>query len=492
MMSSSTPHVNYRNSLITDAMMEQRLLEDARASTTQSSSNWTTLYDYSMMLRWMSSLSREECETMPTDNIYFGNPPVTTQQAVCADCGGTRRYVNLIEIEDGTHICGICWDRRYGICPLCGLQYDRDDGYEDRMVRYGHNLGVYAHPDCAERGLREGSVERCASCDLIVHPSDTIHVSFTDQLLCHDCFRQNYYICYSCGHQGIIADGYTTDQYGELVHPDCHVEQVIQGYHSSVKDNRKYGDDCDKYFGIELEVSREGAERNKTRKYLHECARHIRDNIFGDSIAMFYERDSSIERGFEIISPPMTKMFYDDTASPLFEKMLSYLNEAEFWSETPLGTDGSCGLHIHVGLPWFGVIQSEQEYTITKTLLAYERFFDDILKLSRRKDERYMSYADKYNTKNMRELDRLTKRPKYENSKYRAVNLCNEMTVEFRIFNGTLDITELEGAIEFTLALVESARVQDIYAINNAASLRDILAPSMTESLSAYLGRHGL
>lgn len=296
--------------------------------------------------------------------------------------------------------------------------------------------------------------ERCQEWHTTKH---TEHHTTADNYLVCDRVMKDYVIeCRVC-HKKFL---YIHDNYQYMCH-DCLVETQkyrIKRYHDNpqlkfyTEDGQStstYGD----YYGLELEVDR-GGESNDMSK---------------DVIKLLQERvytmhDGSLENGFEIITHPHT------------EKALKDLN----WKETFkwLVHKGyrshdipTCGLHLHINRAVF-----KTEDSLAKMLYFYEKYFDEVLKVSRRDRNR----ADRWSGRYYRDSDYVWGAPEitldkmrevideYDGNgehdmRYKCVNLQKSKTVEIRIMRGTLNYNSFMACLDFMMTVAKNSnKVRDI------------------------------
>lgn len=110
---------------------------------------------------------------------------------------------------------------------------------------------------------------------------------------------------------------------------------------------------------------------------------------------------------------------------------------------------GTCGLHVHVNRNALGEHSAAQDETIGKILYLFERFWQEILKFSRRTESQMNHWAARYGYKNS--AKEILDHAKYDsgNGRYACVNLTNHDTIEFRAFRGTLKYNTLIATLQF-------------------------------------------
>ena len=106
--------------------------------------------------------------------------------------------------------------------------------------------------------------------------------------------------------------------------------------------------------------------------------------------------------------------------------------------------DESCGLHIHVGRQQMGHSGRERYETAAKIVMVVHAIWDDLVDFSGREGYQIDDWCQRPVTSCFRHCAEHDGADVYEaawdsvgDSRYRAVNLQNTATVEFRIFAGT-------------------------------------------------------
>ena len=117
----------------------------------------------------------------------------------------------------------------------------------------------------------------------------------------------------------------------------------------------------------------------------------------------------------------------------------------------------TCGLHVHVNRTTFGNTENEQEAAIARVLYFFEKFWEELLKFSRRTQRQLDHWAARYGYKE--KPKDILDHAKGHNSagRYTAVNLTNRDTVEFRMFRGTLKYNTLIATLELLDNICEMA-----------------------------------
>lgn len=340
--------------------------------------------------------------------------------SICKICG------DIIHNDDAEYIddygeaccCESCFRRDYARCFDCGEIIDmRNDNYYYCASRYG-NCDEVVCTSC-----REDHWSYCDDCEALFYDDDLSYHEYDD---CHYCDN-----CYDCHCRGDY-DGINEYHEGPML--------VYYDKDGTMEDQT--GTDF-KGYGFELEVDCGG--------YDHDNAAKVCDMLDKE---VYCCSDGSINDGFEIISHPHTrealeKMQMDD--------VLDWLRQRGYRSHDA----ETCGLHLHASKLLFGDEEKDRIRNISKIVMFYEIFWDDILKISRRTEERANRWARKYSKgkKDTYEMvDTAIKSGYCCNGRYFAVNLCNRHTVEFRIMRGTLKKETFWATLDFLMTTVENAK----------------------------------
>lgn len=192
-------------------------------------------------------------------------------------------------------------------------------------------------------------------------------------------------------------------------------------------------------FGFELEAREDTSNYIENQLSPEQVACKLEEE-FGNLFV--YERDSSIGRGVEIISQPMTMNYYMAHID-LFKKLLKMLDEMNYVS-----TKGNkCGLHIHFNRKALGYNSKEFETLKNKV--------GNIRKANNLDHERA-------NETEIKEIKRVAKHKNKcgggRNERYRVVNTTNEKTVEIRLCRGTLMWESFNTRIHLMYNIVNIAR----------------------------------
>lgn len=173
------------------------------------------------------------------------------------------------------------------------------------------------------------------------------------------------------------------------------------------------------YFGVELEVER--------KPDADDDLPGVRNAVGGWAIL---KDDGSLDDGYEVVTAPMdvqSHRKYWPQFLAVSEGLLSFKTK-------------TCGLHVHVSRRTLSRLQIAKIVCFVNS--AANRDF--MTTIAQRNSDQWSKYSEK----------RLADSAKKDVSRYQAVNLLNDETIEFRIFKGTLKQSSLFSAIEFCEAIV--------------------------------------
>lgn len=255
---------------------------------------------------------------------------------------------------------------------------------------------------------------------------------------------------------------------------------IIKGYHSQNKAARMFGRKSEYHIGFELEVQSPSYEVDK----MDADAKQVRDEFHANNY-VYFEWDSTVRPGYEIITAPQTATYIRDHR----EAWTNVLNDLAAKGYRSHDASCSCGLHVHIEATAFGELESERDFNETKAVLIVERFYQDMARFARRSS----TWATPLRNTTPVEVENMVKREKQNGSNHtRAVNVGNRNTVEFRLFKGTLKPDTLFASIELCIAIVSAARNLKLKDIMAAETLREVLTRGCIGRLNATLDNYML
>ena len=196
------------------------------------------------------------------------------------------------------------------------------------------------------------------------------------------------------------------------------------------------------YMGVELEVDDGGKDSGNARKIL---------SVFNRNAEYGYiKSDGSLDVGLQLVTHPCTLKAHLQEVP--WEETLEKIRSLGYFSHQA----STCGLHVHVNRSFFGNTSAQQDERIGHVLYLFERFWQELLRFSRRTQRQVEQWAARYGYKDTgREI--LEHAKKSYQGRYTCVNLTNANTIEFRIFRGTLKYNTLIATLQFVEKLCSAA-----------------------------------
>ena len=333
-------------------------------------------------------------------------------------------------------------------CEECNRYFEEED-----ILTVPTRLG--SRTVCAECATPDNGYYTCQDCGEIFFENYGGYIDNDYHAVCNECFdRYEYNICESCGQ--IIASDETCWEDDTCLCPSCYDSRqeerkdFIHNYSYKPMPIFYQMDDEESeklYMGVELEIDNGNVSTGS--KALHD----LDENEF-----YFYQKhDASLGfNGIEIVTHPCTLKYHMEKF-PWDKIMETALDNGYRSHET-----STCGLHVHISRAAFGDTTFQRELNIAKVLLLFDRFFEpQIIKFSRRKNMDWVNrYAKKldspmfYSDDEADDLCRKQREYRRLNSgcdgdRHTAVNLGNDATVEFRVFQGTLKKDTLFATLQF-------------------------------------------
>lgn len=303
----------------------------------------------------------------------------------CEQCGCVLETEYDVNNFDGYVLCEDCLDEQTRICDCCGRRIWNDDDAGD------FNTILCEH-------CRDNYYSCCDDCGRLIHDDDACYVDGEDYPYCPDCYER-------------------------------HARNYIHNY--SYKPNPVFHGRGTMFFGVELELDKGGEDDDKAEEILS-CT---------DSDHMYIKHDGSLDDGMELVSHPMT-LEYHKNSMPWKDIVETAVDLGYRSHQT-----GTCGLHVHVNRKAFGCDRSEQDEVISRILYIVERFWQEMLKFSRRTEYQINRWAARYGIKdNPKQV--MDNAKKGDKGRYACINLCNYNTIEFRIFRGTLKYNTLIATLQ--------------------------------------------
>lgn len=309
----------------------------------------------------------------------------------CTCCGAEVRPEDALYV-DASPLCQDCADEETFVCDNCGFRHWNTENAGD---------GCY---DLCE-SCRDEYFVACSECGRLLHNYEAYYTNHDDD--------GEFPYCESCFHH----------KEGEALHSYSYKPTPVFYGNGSL------------YLGVELEVDGAGQSAENAREVLEVVNR--RDDY------AYMKTDGSLDDGLELVTHPCT-LEEHETGVP-WQDCLDTFRALGYCSHNA----GTCGLHVHVNRDGLGADVAAQDETIAKILYLFERFWQEVLRFSRRTESQMNHWAARYGYKNTGK--EILEHAKYDssNGRYACVNLTNAHTIEFRAFRGTLKYNTLIATLQF-------------------------------------------
>lgn len=393
---------------------------------------------------------------------------ITKEKVECYNCGEEIMREEGYEYKNG-FLCQDCYYEDFVTCADCGSLILAENA---KIVNPHLENRRYVCQDCST------NYHRCSHCESLITRSE-IWASDSDVVICENC-SSRYRICEECGSILHEDDVYYYD--GQNYCQDCYDDigsSYIEDY--SYKPEPEFlGESKENlYLGVELEVD-DGSNLKATTK-----------RIYDDFSDVYMKHDGSLSSsGFEIVSHPATLEYH--TSELGWKEIADICLENEYRSHDTT----TCGLHIHVNRDFLGKDETEQDLNIAKLIILFDRFWTSyIIPFSRRDFEAITHWSDKPSLECLNtdtETEIVDKVKEYKaGGRYKAINLQNTETIEFRLFRGTLNFNTFLASLQFVVAItkfVKSIKLNDIFSV----TWEDIFLCTEYPELKEYLIKKNL
>lgn len=401
----------------------------------------------------------------------------------CTACGRPIENSEDSVVYHGRHYCHNCCVT----CDDCGALFPRAYTHD---VYNPSGAARRVCRDCRDSGIDNGTYFVCDYC------GDTFmgerYELDNGNVYCYSCYDDEARTCYECGRVYCRDDMEYDDDEEEYFCPSCYESRRNSGtinsysykptpiFHGiSNPQVSRFGDPL--LMGFELEVDK-GYKRGP-------CS-HDLCNAFPEDV-MYLKEDGSVD--FEIVTHPHT--------------LKAYLEEFDFDSlcRIPIHHGyrsheaGTCGFHIHVGRKQLGESNAKQEEVIEKLLVLMDRHWNGLVKFSRRNAGQLDHWANKPRLSfpirkekfGPSDVKAACSEEMGANGRYKALNLCNRNTIEFRLWRGSLKPVTLKATLQFTHNLVTYAMNHSLKDVCNSA-WEDLINIDPSEDLLAYIAEREL
>ena len=368
--------------------------------------------------------------------------------AECKNCGSIHKKNDMYTTNSGDIICEDCLNNGdYFVCDDCGDIFESSD-----MNDVYDSSGYVSSSVCCSCA---NNYDICIDCEEFFE-SDAIR--FVDGIgyVCDSCLENGYYgTCDSCGEWFREDDLEYHEHLDGYYCSDCYPnDEFISNYHSHDNDLEFFGDNKNNnvpYLGVELEIDK-GRDNNECAKYSLSCF----PNNF-----IYFEYDGSLNSGFENITQPAT-LDYHYGEKNNYEKMFKNAIEMGYRSHDT----NTCGFHVHFNRNFY---DDNEELYVTRLLYLVEKFWDELVKFSRRDIDSLNRWAKKYDD-TPENIVNEWKRDSWKLDRYQAVNLTNDNTIEFRMFRGTLKLNTFIATLQLCNTMIMTAK--NIKSIEDIQSMK--------------------
>jgi hypothetical protein len=361
-------------------------------------------------------------------------------------------------------VCSRCWSERPLSCIHCGGSINTE------TQRFSQDTagGILCE-------ICQSLYAACGECGRFI-PLDRANIHEENGLL--------FYFCDNCMNRtdGEYEEGYEEDSFYEENYEyeeEGEEEQEVinrYGYKPYPKfylfPTERTTEGRPLFLGVELEIDGGGEDHYYAKLILNE----------GYPGFLYAKRDGSLQSGFEIVSHPATLAFHLIEAG--WDRVLRKAAELGYSSHD----NKRCGLHIHINRTFWGLDLEQQEIGELKLLIFFERFWNEIVRFSRRTPSQIASYCSRYGTEDI-------ERAKRQNgdSRYFALNFQNYYTIEIRIFRGTLRLDTFFATLEFVHYLCHYLKGKSPHELQKTTWESFVKGiPEWMVELKEYLKRRGL
>lgn len=352
----------------------------------------------------------DDTDTILRRDILDG---LSDKYSICSRCGRIERKSDIVNHE----VCESL-NLEENLCRRCFCESYTWSSYEgmyvtsDQVVSVG---GEYCSLEYANEHFYE-----CSLCHTF-HSTPLRVDDETQGYVCEECIRNNYE---------------ETDD-GTLVRTNFNV-RAIHPY--SYTPSLKFRGEGGKFVGLEWELDSFAS----LSKPSNEIACRMFGFPFPDNF-WYCKRDGSLRYGFEAVSHPATPEYWLTTID--FGRLCQLARKYGFDEEK------SAGIHMHINRSYFN-----SNRCIGHLVRFFEENYDKILTLTGRDERQAREFADKYRIDSTDSLEIYEKAQ--DKSRYKAVNLNNEDTIEIRIFPSVIRPNIIKAFIQFVDVITELANIE--------------------------------
>lgn len=333
----------------------------------------------------------------------------------------------------------------------------------DTLIRI---QGVNHCHECAKKAMDRGEFIQCASCNSFIHFDDAFthdSIAHGSVSVCSNCIQTRLTRCNRCLIPIMIGiDEAVRVPGASFLCPNC-ARRVnpVRGYN--------YYDNNPKILKLDKENIRHdtllvGFEIEMEQDFEGEI---LPEQALGEKLSKFlpeefslgyFKHDGSLTSGIELASNPMTVSWYLDHRKDLNTFLDSMVNEGMRCDQIDDTGEKNCGLHIHLSKAAF---TSVHLYKFVRFFykMHMRRFVQDVA-------ERNANHFAKFlNTDFANGVHMAKYKQNLSRDRYSVINMVGghwheergepSKTVEFRLFQGTLDKQKFHKNIQFLLSVYD-------------------------------------
>ena len=412
----------------------------------------------------------EKVNGLPLFKAYVPEPTrLANGKRLCENCGCVVEDDSeeaMVYVFGSGWVCKDCYEREFAVCSTCGFIERKSNLHSVRTKRDGNIVELLICESCLSN---DGHYYECGCChewhDTRV---DHKYVSGYGYYICDPCLSDSgkFATCSDCGSIYERVDLKEVRGFEGLLCECCAVRfrrKAIHNYGYKPEPKYKVESHHDQFdtdesitdllFGVELEIDKGDDDAG--------CACELTETI--DDI--YCKHDGSLSCGVEIVSHPCTLNYHLNELG--WDKIVEIARKYKFKSHEAK----TCGLHVHVGRRQLGDTPEHRLDTAGKCVLAMYRHWDNMVKFSRRLPSQ-LSWGNRNEVEfiDAFDEDRLISAAleTEEEGRYQAVNLCNEKTIEFRLWRGTLELNTIKATLELVSNICEYCKDHTAYEVMNS------------------------
>ena len=389
----------------------------------------------------------EDIEVMKEEKVIDVQDDVDADKIVeCCSCS-FEGVKSATKIHDGDIYCKDCYDQEFIECEDCGEVIYREDAKEYSCTIYCEDCYDNKFTTCSDCGSTiecedstsndngdiycqscyDDNYIHCTACGEEVHSDDRCSSDCGDDY-CDECYYDRFTHCCSCECEVRTSNACYDEDSGENYCSDCYEEECgssntgLRSY--GYKPSSTFYGKNDYHLGIELEVEGDYDQ--------------VTDDL--DHTHLYYKSDGSLDDGFEIVSHPMTYKYMKQ--NKVFENALAVCRKARYKSHDT----STCGMHIHVSKELF---TSLHIYKLLRLIYENEGLFLALAQRKKSQADQWASFSDN----SLQTIKKSTK-DRYKGSRYEAINLSTDKTIEFRFMKGNLLLERFNKNVEIVLSTI--------------------------------------